>query len=186
MATVDEALQSQIRNIESTYGRPIAEWIDLIRASGHGRHGEIVTWLKTEQGMTHGAANRVALVALDAMSSQPRSVDLESAMYAGGKSALLPIHERLMSVIRALGPDIEIAPKKGYLSLRRRKQFGMIKPAAKHLDLGLILAGNGAEGRLESASTFNALFTHRVRVRSVDEIDDELIGWISEAYADAG
>jgi hypothetical protein len=61
----------------------------------------------------------------------------------------------------------------------------MIKPAAKHIDLGLILAGQGIGGRLESAATFNALFSHRVRVRSLDDIDDELRRWIAQAYAEA-
>jgi hypothetical protein len=35
---------------------------------------------------------------------------------------------------------------------------------------------------LESAATFNALFTHRVRVRSTADVDDELVGWLTEAY----
>jgi hypothetical protein len=185
MATVEDALRSQIRNIEATYGRPIEEWIDLIRAGGRARHGEIVSWLKGEYGLSHGAANRVALVAIDAMSAKPQAVDQEQVMYAGSKADLVPIHRRLMAVVRALGTDIEVAPKKGYLSLRRRKQFAMIKPAAKHIDLGLILAGQGIGGRLESAANFNALFSHRVRVRSLDDIDDELRRWIAQAYVEA-
>jgi len=185
MATVEEALQSQIRNIEGTYGRPIQEWIDLTRASGRTRHGEIVSWLKAEHGMSHGAANRVALVAMSAIAPKPNTVDPERVLYAGAKAALLPIHGRLMAVIDGLGGDVEIAPKKGYLSLRRRKQFAMIKPAARHIDLALILAGHPVGPRLESAATFNALFTHRVRVRSLDDVDDELRGWIREAYGGA-
>jgi Domain of unknown function (DUF5655)/Domain of unknown function (DUF4287) len=186
MATVDEGLQSQIRNIEATYGRSMADWTELIRASGRSRHGEIVTWLKSEHGLTHGSANRVALVALAANAPQPAGNDPEAALYAGPKQALRPIHDRLMAVVRGVGPDIEIAPKKGYLSLRRRTQFAMLKPAANHVDLGLVLPGVATGERLESAATFNALFTHRVRVRSVDDIDPELIRWIGDAYARAG
>jgi Domain of unknown function (DUF4287) len=47
--------------IEKKYGRPIAEWQELIRASTLGKHMELVTWLKTEHGLGHGHAN--ALVA---------------------------------------------------------------------------------------------------------------------------
>lgn len=185
MATVDEGLQSQIRNIETTYGRSMDGWIELIRASGRSRHGEIVAWLKSEHGLTHGSANRVALVALAADAPETVGLDPEAALYAGPKQALLPIHDRLMAVVRGVGPEIEIAPKKGYLSLRRRTQFAMVKPAAKHVDLGLVLPGVAAGERLESAATFNALFTHRVRVRSVDDVDAELITWIGDAYARA-
>ena len=81
---------------------------------------------------------------------------------------------------------MEIAPKKGYLSIRRRKQFAMIKPAARHVDLGLILPATPVSDRLESAATFNALFTHRVRVQSTSDVDAELEGWLRKAYEAAG
>ena len=186
MSTVEQGLQSQIRNIEATYGRPIDEWIEIIRTSGLTRHGEIVAMLKTDYGLSHGSANRVALVAMDALAPADVSPDPVASLYAGDKAALLPIHERLMDVFGGLGSDVEVAPKKGYLSLRRRKQFAMIKPAAKHVDLGLVLPGQPADARRESAATFNALFTHRVRVRSVDGVDPELASWIGEAYDAAG
>lgn len=185
MPSVADGLQSQIRNIETTYGRSIDEWIELIRSSPHRRHGEIVAWLKAEYGLTHGAANRVALVALDAMGDQ-RAADPETALYTGAKAGLLPIHRAVIGAVSSFGPDIEVAPKKGYLSLRRRKQFAMVQPAAKHVDVGLILAGRPPGPRLESAATFNALFTHRVRVRSTDEVDPELVAWLHEAYEAAG
>ena len=186
MATVEQGLQAQIRNIEVSSGRSIDDWIELIRASGRARHGEIVAWLKTEHGLTHGAANRVALVALAANDSQPSGSDPEAALYAGGRRSLRPIHAGLMDAVHSFGNDIEIAPKKGYLSLRRRKQFAMIKPAAAHIDVGLILPDRAVTDRLESAATFNALFTHRVRVRSVSEVDAELRNWLAAAYGSAG
>ncbi len=184
MTSVEQGLQSQLRNIESTYGRSIEDWIALIRASGRTRHGEIVAMLKADHGMTHGSANRVALVALEALQPKRGATDpgLEETLYQGAKSVLLPIHVRLMAAIHGLGPDIEVAPKKGYLSLRRRKQFVMIKPAARHIDLGLVLPGAAVTQRLESAATFDALFTHRARVGSPDEIDHELVGWLGSAY----
>jgi Domain of unknown function (DUF4287) len=52
---------SYFPSIEKKYGRPIAEWKALIRASPLQRHMELVGWLKSEYGMGHGHAN--ALVA---------------------------------------------------------------------------------------------------------------------------
>jgi len=182
VSTVEQGLRSQIQNIEAKYGRSIDDWIELIRASGHTRHGEIVAMLKADYGMSHGAANRVALVAMDALTPKVETTDPEVALYAGNKSVLLPIHARLMESVSGLGPDIEVAPKKGYLSLRRRKQFGMIQPAARHVDLGLILPTRPIDARFESAAHFNALFTHRIRVRSVNEVDRELVRWLEVAY----
>jgi predicted transport protein len=159
----------------------------LIAASGKARHGEIVPWLKSEYGLSHGTAHRLALVAIDRMKGdQHRNTDPKELLYPENRRHLLPLHEALLREVQALGDDIEVAPKKGYLSLRRRKQFAMLQPAARHIDLGLILADAPEDARLESADTFNALFTNRVRVRSIDDIDAELVGWLREAYEAAG
>lgn len=52
---------SYFPSIEARYGRPIADWQEMIRAKSEMTHMEIVNWLKTEHGMGHGHAN--ALVA---------------------------------------------------------------------------------------------------------------------------
>ncbi|MFD3546306.1 DUF4287 domain-containing protein [Streptomyces sp. NPDC058655] len=52
---------SYFPSIEKKYGRPIAQWQELIRASPLTGHMEIVGWLKSEYGLGHGHAN--ALVA---------------------------------------------------------------------------------------------------------------------------
>lgn len=185
MAGPEDGIAAQIRNIEQAYGKPIATWIDLVAASGRSRHAEIVAMLKTEHGMTHGAAHRVALLARDAR--MPPPADPVGALYAGRKAALRPIHDKLIEVVSEFGDDVEQAPKKGYVSLRRARQFAMIQPsAADRIDVGLILKGTDPAGRLESARGFNALFTHRVRIRSTADIDADLTAWLRDAYQNAG
>ncbi|MET9959936.1 DUF4287 domain-containing protein [Streptomyces sp. NPDC006326] len=60
MATV-KGPASYFASIEKKYGRPIAEWKELIRASPLSKHMQLVDWLKSEHGLGHGHAN--ALVA---------------------------------------------------------------------------------------------------------------------------
>ena len=186
---VDAALQSQIRNIEATYGKPLDHWFAVIDASGLTKHNQVVAMLKADQGLAHGAAHRVSLLArqrhdADAAAAPPDPAD---ALYTGAKAGLRPLHDALIGEIRTLGP-FDIAPKKGYLSLRRRKQFAMVQPStASRIDLGLILpATMPATSRLESAAKFNSLFTHRVRITSAADLDDELRGWLATAYKLAG
>jgi hypothetical protein len=191
MATVEEGLAAQVRNIEATYGKPVTEWFAVIAASGLTKHTDVVSMLKNEHGMAHGAAHRVSLLARQAAAppggpDQPgdpgQPGDVADALYSGKKAGLRPLHDALMSTITAFG-DVEIAPKKGYLSLRRRKQFAMVQPSgAGRIDIGLILSEVPSGGRLESAAGFNALFTHRVRLTSADGIDAELVGWLRRAY----
>ena len=198
MASVEDGIAAQIRNIEARYGRPLPEWFGIIAASGLTKHTEVVAMLKADYGMAHGAAHRVSLLSRSAASapSAPASVpasvpaspgEVADALYAGKKAPLRPLHDELMAMVHAMGPDVSLAPKKGYVSLRRPgKQFAMIQPSgAGRIDLGLILPGVPPGGRLEPSGSFNALFTHRVRVTSAGDLDDALAGWLAVAYAAA-
>ena len=186
MVSVEEGLQAQIRNIEAAYGKPMADWLAIIAASGLTKHTEVVAMLKSQYGMTHGAAHRVSLVSRQAP-VEDQDGDPAGALYTGRKADLRPLHDALMTAISAFGDDVDQVAKKGYLSLRRRKQFAMIQPSgAGRIDVGLILKDVPAGGRLEPAAGFNALFTHRVRLAGPAGLDAELMGWLRTAYDRAG
>ena len=183
---VDAALQSQIRNIEATYGKPLDHWFAVIDASGLTKHNQVVAMLKADHGLAHGAAHRESPRQRDD-AGVAAPLDPADALYAGAKAGLRPLHDALLGQIRALGA-FDVAPKKGYLSLRRRKQFAMVRPSTTNrIDVGLILpATTPATGRLESAARFNPLFSHRVRITAPTDLDDELRDWLATAYALAG
>ena len=84
-----------------------------------------------------------------------------------------------MSYAQSLGTDVELSPKKAYVSLRRNKQFALIQPStATRLDLGLNLKGVEPAGKLEASGSFNAMCSHRIRFTSTADIDDKVkTGW---------
>jgi hypothetical protein len=185
MGTIDQAIATFERTIEEKTGAPIHDWIERLAAQGLAKHGQMVAWLKSEHGFSHGHANHVAKRATEA--AAPRSEeDPVAHLFEGGKEGLRPLYETMIALIQGLGPDVEIAPKKANVSLRRRKQFALLQPSTKtRLDLGLILKSRAPEGRLEPSGSFNAMFTHRVKLSSPDDIDAELKGWLIEAYDEA-
>lgn len=76
---------------------------------------------------------------------------------------------------------MEFSPKKTYMSLRRKKQFGCIFPAtATHVDVGITLQGVKPTKRLLADN--GGMFTHRVGVSNLQEVDKELLGWLKRAY----
>jgi hypothetical protein len=183
----EEGMASLIRNLEEKTGKSIAAWIVIARSTGLEKHGQIVAQLKKEHGLTHGYANQIALRALKAdVAPAAGSEDLVSAQYSGAKASLRPIYDALVAASGRFGKDVELAPKKAYVSLRRSKQFAMIQPStATRVDVGLILKGVKPKGRLEASGSFNAMFTHRVKVASAEEVDAELVGWLKKAYEEA-
>ena len=81
------------------------------------------------------------------------------------------------------GKDITITPKKDSVSIIRKKQFALIKPATKsRIDLGLKLKGKPITNRLEGSGPFSTMCTHRVQLENIKDIDNELVKWLKEAY----
>lgn len=87
MATLDDAIASQVRNIETSTGRSFDEWVAIARGSGLGSHGKIVAFLKVEHGLGHGNANLVTIEALRPADA-PQGDALVDAMYAGPRASL--------------------------------------------------------------------------------------------------
>jgi hypothetical protein len=183
---MDDALKTMIANYEKNTGKPFEAWIVIAKKAKLAKHGEIVKLLKEKHGMGHGYANLVAQRALAGDAPAPEGDDLVAAQYAGNKAALRPLYEQLAKAVVKFGADVELSPKKTYVSLRRKKQFALIQPStADRLDVGINLKGAAAKGRLEASGSFNAMVSHRVRVTAAKDIDAELVGWLRAAYDQA-
>jgi len=184
-ATPEQMTASMIENLQAKTGKNLAQWLDLAQSSKLAKHGELVKWLKGEHGIGHGYANLIAHKAL-APAEAPAGDALVDAQYAGAKAALRPVYDALIALVRKLGPDVEIAPKKTYVSLRRSKQFALIQAStATRIDVGIQLKGVAPEGALEASGSFNAMVSHRVRISSLGEVNNQLRGWLKQAYESA-
>jgi hypothetical protein len=188
---VEKALATQLANIQKRTGKSLDELARVIRDSGLTKHGEIVAMLKRDLGMGHGDATTLVHVTRksDAQSAsdagRQSEDDVLAGIYSGPKAALRPIHDGLMSAIRAFGP-FEVAPKKGYVSLRRKKQFAMIGPGTNtRVDVGLNMKDVRATSRLEALPP-GGMCQYKVKLTGAGEVDAELIAWIREAYERAG
>ena len=167
-------------------GKPLSHWIKIVKVSKIEKHKAIIDFLKAEHGFTYGFANFVSLKARAADAGSIDDADLLATQYKG-KEKLKPIYEKLLSVIGKLGKDITITPKKSSVSIIRKKQFALIKPATKtRIDLGLKIKDKAITGRLEKSGPFGAMCTHRVQLTEVTQVDKELVGWLKEAYEKAG
>jgi predicted transport protein len=184
---MDKATQTQIANIEKNTGKKLEQWIAIVNKSGFEKHGELVKFLKEKHDFTHGNAN---VVVHFAKQSHAGAADNETDWIAEqykGKVNLKPWYDKIMAEINKFGKDVEVAPKKAYVSLRRKKQFAIIQPSTKErLDVGLNIKGVDPSGIVEDGKKWNAMCTHRIRVEDAKAVNKELSNWIKQAYEQAG
>jgi len=156
-SSLEKAYATQIANIEKSTGKKLNEWIAIVNKSGFAKHGELVNFLKEKHGFTHGKEN------------------------------LKPWYDKIMNEISKFGKDIEVSPKKAYVSLRRKKQFAILQPSTKdRFDVGLNIKGVPPSGNVIAAGSWNAMCTHRIKIEDEKMIDKDLVNWIKQSYDQAG
>lgn len=167
-------------------GKTLAHWIGVVEKSKIEKHKAIIDFLKADHGFTYGYANFVAMKARKADAASHDPAELVATQYSKGKEGLKPIHDKLLEEISKFGSDITVTPKKDSVSVIRKKQFALIKPATKtRIDLGLRIKGKPTAERLENSGPFGTMCTHRVRLESLEDVDSELMTWLREAYEGA-
>lgn len=189
MSDLDKALQTQVNNIEAKTGKSLAELTEFILQSELKKHGELRDLVKAEFGLGHGDANtlvHLAKKAAEEAGSGPKTTsDLVSGIYSGKHAALRPLHDAVMAKVETLG-DFELAPKKNYVSLRRKKQFATLGPGSRgRVEVGLNMQDVPATERLEELPA-GRMCQYRVYLSDASEVDKELMGWVRTAYENAG
>ena len=187
MDALQKARETQLRNIESKSGKNLEAIRSLIEASGLKKHGEIRSMLIQELGIGYGDANSVVHYALAtdgqtaAETKGLSNDDVLDEIYVGKKADLRPLHDAIMQIINGLG-DFEIAAKKGYLSLRRKKQFAMIGPATSEaIEMGLNIKENIQTDRLKVQPP-NSMCQYKMRLSQISELDNEVKNWLKIAF----
>lgn len=195
MADPLAATRTQLRNIQSKTGKTIAQLHALLADSGMTKVGEYRSLLMAQCQLGYGDANAVALLfgkpipVLDPVAEPPLSPasagDPLDAIYAGAKSHLRPLHAAVMAVVAGFG-TFEEAPKKSYVSLRRKKQFAMLGPATKDLiEIGLNAKDLPHHARLKVQPP-GAMCQATTRIASVEDINSDLTRWLKQAFDAAG
>ena len=170
------------KGLEEKTGKTLDAWVKIVRKENFAKHGQIISFLKSEHSFTHGYANLVAHKARESDAGSFDADELVTSQYKG-KENLFPIYEKLMTAIKALGDDVEVAPKRAAVSLKTKKQFALIQPSTKtRIDLGLKIKDRLPEGRLESSGPFGSMCTHRIQITDVSDVDAEVINYLITAY----
>ena len=189
MSSLDKAVQTQLENIQEKTGKSMAELSVIVQKSGLSKHGEIREMLKAKLGLGHGDANALVHAVLKsdgAREAEGKSQDVVlDEIYSGAKARFRPIHEKLMKEIGKFG-EFEVVSKKGYVSLRRKKQFAMIGPKTNtRFEVG-INGKNFAKNARLLEQPGGSMCNYIVQLTDAEEVDDELVMWIKSAYEGAG
>ncbi len=186
---VNAALHSQLHNICARTGQTLESYSEVKAKSGLVKHGEIREMFKSEHGLSHGDANTLTHFVLGnhggALAAGKSDDEIVAEIYAGPKAELYPVHQLIIAALEGMG-EYEVSPKKGYLSLKRRRQFATLGPATNtRVELGLNLKGvEGTEVLL--AQPAGSMCQFKVKLMKVEDVTEAVVGWLKMAFEASG
>jgi len=169
-------------NLLKNTGKSLTEWTELVKANNKAKHSQTVSWLKETYDLGLFFADLIVHKANGTDAGSFNDDELIQLQYKG-KEQLKPIFDQLLAQTLLLGNDIEVAPKKGYVSLRRKKQFACFKPATKtRFEIELIIKGQEPLGILEAIAGAGAMCTHKIKIEKAEQLNNDVLYWIKQAY----
>lgn len=149
------------------------------------KHSEIRSFLIEILNLGYGDANTLTHYVLntdsESMAEGKSMTDILNEIYCEKKAPLREIHDAVMQRLNNLGA-FEVIPKKGYVSLKRNKQFAMIGPKTNtRVEIG-INSKTLTENQRLIGQPKGSMCQFIVKLTHIDEVDDELIAWLKEAY----
>lgn len=150
---------------------------------GDIKTGPIQKWLKEDYGLGPGHSMALVAVFREHLLPQPTKEEAIDKFFLGAKSGWQLTWDELMAKIMKFGPDVSLQPTDAYIGIvRAGKKFAVVATTATRMDVGLKLKGEPVTDRLAESGNWNAMCTHRVQLFDGAELDDQLLGWLREAY----
>ena len=110
------------------------------------------------------------------------TTDTSAALFAGKDEIVRVIYTRLLEVLRTLGP-VQEEPKKSSIHLVHASGFAGVHPRKSYLYLNLRTASPIENPRITKTEQVSKnRFHNELKLTSPDEIDEELLGWLRDAY----
>jgi Domain of unknown function (DUF5655)/Domain of unknown function (DUF4287) len=189
-----EMMQKWVAELKEKTGRSLEEWIELVKKEGPPTEKDRREWLKTKYKLGTNSAWWIAERA-DGKGGEDSSPEayLKAAVgyveeqYSGPKEKLRPIYDELLRLGKALGEDVKACPCKTIVPLYRQHVFAQIKPTTNtRIDLGFALThykGKLPKRLIDTGGLAKKdRITHRIELKSPNEIDGDVKKWLKAAY----
>jgi hypothetical protein len=178
------SFQAYLDTVKTKTGKTPGDFAELATQRGLSKHGEIVAWLKSDFDLGHGHANAVTAAILKGEGRKASPEERVAKLFAGNKRTWRDTYDQLVGYVMDFGADVSVSANETYVNvLAGKKKFAILQPAShEHFDVGLKLGDVAPSKRLEPAGSWNNMVSHRVRLGEPNESDEELRGWLRQAY----
>jgi hypothetical protein len=183
-----------VSELKEKTGRSLEEWMTFVKKEGPKDEKSQREWLKVQSKLGTNSAWWIAarVAGKESEEDSPEKYlaaapEYVEKQYFGKKEALRPIYEKLLQLGRSAGKDVKVCPCLTMVPFYRSHVFAQVKPTTNtRVDFGFALAKYKGKLPKRLVDTGGLAkrdrITHRIELKSTDEIDGEVQKWLKIAY----
>jgi hypothetical protein len=102
--------------------------------------------------------------------------------FSTGPAHERPVFEAVMVHMATVGP-VHVEPVSVGIFLKRARSFAQLRPMTRWVAVSFTLPRRVRHPTIvRKVEAYHGRYYHVANVRSPDDLDDELLGWLTEAY----
>lgn len=177
------SVHEHVEVVKKQTGKSPEDFSLLAKAEYLATHNEIVDWLKTKFELSHGHATTISHLILQSPSEKAADNKAMASQFSGVKADWMPACRELFSKVERFGHDVTVDLQSEPIAFKRGTiNFGLVMVDKSKLEIGLNLPGTPFNDTYTEATDWTDRITHKASFIVQQQINDELISWLRQAY----
>jgi hypothetical protein len=170
--------------LEGSTGKDLGTWMGILDEHCGTKRPEVIRWLKENHGFGHMNASLLAGIHANGGKPVYDSTDnlLDNQFAKAGE--MRPLYESLIAFVKTNFPEATILPKKTYVSILEKREFGAVNIKAKELRMGLDLGERPFDDKVGKAKLTGPMprISHMVTITGESDMDGSLVELLRQSH----
>jgi len=182
--TSGEIEKEFIDNLKTSTGKSVPEWMKQLSSSGITKRNDLIKWLKERAGFGHMNASLLAGIYLNngkpVYGSTEELLDNQFAKAAD----MRPLYESFIAFVQKHFGRSSVLPKKTYVSILEKREFGAINIKPKELRIGFDLGDRPFDDTVSKSKLSGPMprISHMLVLTDNSQLNADLVELLKASY----
>jgi hypothetical protein len=171
--------------LDAATGKDLKTWLGILDGFGSKKRPDVVKWLKETHGFGHMQASLLAGIhANDGKLVYDSTDNLLDNQFAKAGD-MRPLYETLIGFVKADFPGATILPKKTYVSILEKREFGAVNIKPKELRVGFDLGDRPFDDTVSKSKLTGPMprISQMIVVTGAGDIGNDLVELLKKSHA---
>lgn len=174
-----------VDGLKAETGKDLVAWLAIVDGCGIKKRNDVIAWLKSEHKFNHMQASLLAGIHANGGNLVYQSTDDLLEAQLAKFADMRGLYDTFVGFIAKNFPEATILPKKTYVSVLEKREFGAVNIKKSELRIGLDLGDRAFDTQVEKAKLSGPMprISHMIVVTDAAQLDADLVELLKQSHA---